>query len=117
MNDVELNLSSLREIADGNQQFISAILEKVYSNLQTYTEEIIALFRANRLEEMGKMAHKLKSSTVYLGSRKLDEVLNFLEKTDKASFSSQEIASKIDELCCLLPIILKKIEKEIAKLK
>ncbi|AZQ61199.1 hypothetical protein EI427_02870 [Flammeovirga pectinis] len=75
-----VDFSGLYDVSDGDEEFLVSVLMVIEKNLKSYPNEIQELLDANQLIDLGKKAHKLKSSIAYLKHKLLEELLLFLEE-------------------------------------
>jgi len=109
---IHLQLDNLLEISSGNTKFVVDILHKIAENLKTFPIQIEQAFTQNDFAKMAALAHKFKSSTVYLGFEPLDKCLNRLEKYSEDNLSSQNIASLVAEVGLLSYKVSEKLQVE-----
>ena len=93
----ELDLTYLREISDGDQEFINDMI-------QTFLEETpkdIELMRAELARanwaELSKVAHKMKSSIKMFGFETLKNQVLFLEQSGKKNENTDVLPERINE--------------------
>ncbi|NME66923.1 Hpt domain-containing protein [Flammeovirga aprica] len=110
----DVDFDGLYDIADGDEEFLFSILLVIEKNLKEYPSEMTALLNNNAILEFGKKAHKLKSSTAYLGHQELEELLIFME--DALNHEKTELEEKLKQLTMLSEAVLVNIHKKIEEL-
>ncbi|WP_044205033.1 hypothetical protein [Flammeovirga sp. OC4] len=109
-----VDFNGLYDIADGDEEFLFSILLVIEKNLKEYPAELTALLSNNAILEFGKKAHKLKSSTAYLGHEELEELLIFME--DAINHEKSVLEEKLKQLYALSDAVLIDIQKKIEEL-
>ncbi|KXX72051.1 Hpt domain-containing protein [Flammeovirga sp. SJP92] len=109
-----VDFNGLYDIADGDEEFLFSILLVIEKNLKEYPAEMSALLDNNAVIEFGKKAHKLKSSTAYLGHEELEELLIFME--DAINHDKEDLEAKLKVLITLSEAVLVDIQKKIEEL-
>lgn len=109
-----IDFEGLYEIADGDEDFLFSILLVIDKNLKEFPIEMDFLLKENDLGAFGKKAHKLKSSTAYLGHEEMEGLL--IEMEDASSYTIEELTFKLKLLFELSKGVLTDIQKKIEDL-
>lgn len=88
---LELDLSYLNEISDGDQDFIADVLGTFLEEMPKDIEQMNQALLANDVVSIGKMAHKTKSTLHTLGLYELKELALKIEQTAKSNAQHPDI--------------------------
>jgi HPt (histidine-containing phosphotransfer) domain-containing protein len=97
-----LNLSYIRNLSGGNNQFVVRMLQTFCKNVPPGIDQLMIAGETGNLQEIKQLAHKLKTMFRYVGVDQVAEYLERLEfrsleltKTERANLLSQiDAASK-----------------------
>jgi len=93
------NLKKINEIAQGDQGFITEMLETFVENV-TIEIERIQLFRpVENWTAIAETAHKLASNFAYLGAQNLQNIAADIEKSVLNDHNLTGIAEKTEKMC------------------
>ncbi len=115
-NTPQLNLSYIEDIAGGKKDFIINLLRTIAKSLREQPKLISDAFAAKDLAKVREMAHKLKSSTAYLGYKQFDEILSRIETSEANSLPQEEVALLVEQTKSLSGIFVKLISEKITEL-
>ena len=96
------DLSYLESISDGSKELIKEMIDIFISQINEYTEEMYTLWKNKDWDELGKLAHKAKSSVAIMGMNELAnelKTLEFLAKEEKEVEKYLEIINKFKTEC------------------
>jgi signal transduction histidine kinase/DNA-binding response OmpR family regulator len=88
---VRINLDTLNELTGNKPERISKYLATISENLPQDLEALKLAVIQLELEEIGRIAHKIKGSLVYLGNTSLLEEIHFFENLPKERIDKNEI--------------------------
>jgi len=74
-----IDLEALVQISGGDRDFMQAILEKIVLKMEPTFEAMEGLVEDGQWKELKGLAHSLKSSSGYAGSRRLTSLLQQIE--------------------------------------
>lgn len=112
-NDIYIELSYLQSISGGDAETEKTILKMLLDDMEQLCPLLRIHLEAMNIEELEKVAHKLKSSLAFSGNEQLmkanDEVLEIARTREKVD-SASALISKIEELT---PLIIQELQKKL----
>jgi HPt (histidine-containing phosphotransfer) domain-containing protein len=87
----------LREMSGGNQSLILEMIEIFKNQVKEFTEGLESHYEKKEFEELGKLAHKAKSSISIMGLNDLAADLKTLELIAKAGKNQEKYHQIIDK--------------------
>ena len=106
--ELTVDLTFLNEISDGDQEFITDVLQTFLQEMPKDMSQLRAAIEAKNIEGIGKVAHKTKSTLQTLGLHELKEMAYTIEQSAKSSTPPSAIelgkqantfANYIDKAC------------------
>lgn len=90
---LELDLSYLNEISDGDKEFIVEVLHTFLQEMPKDIAELSKAINESNILMIGKMAHKTKATLHTLGLYDLKELAAKIEQTAKSNPTDKNIIS------------------------
>lgn len=90
-----INLDYLRELSDGNEEFMKDMMQTFLSKAPEYIEEFQSLNESKDWEAMLVFAHKSKSTFKMMGSNKLSDDSARIELFCKEGNKEREIGETL----------------------
>jgi HPt (histidine-containing phosphotransfer) domain-containing protein len=78
---MQIDLSYLREMSGGNKSLILEMITIFASQVKEFGEDMDRLYTSNQYQDLGKLAHKAKSSVSIMGLNELAKNLKDLENS------------------------------------
>ena len=94
---MSIDLSYLREMSGGNQSLILEMIDIFKNQVKEFNEGLIAHYEKKEFEQLGKLAHKAKSSVSIMGLNNLASELKRLELMAKAGKNQAEYQQIINK--------------------
>ena len=110
------NLSFLREISDGNDQFFKEFLEMFIANTPPALQDLQVSYRSKNWEKLRQTAHKMKPSFNYIGMKELNHLSGKVEELARNQAESKEIENMINQILQDTTIALAELKKELTLL-
>ena len=111
--DALYNLSSLQEIARGDQDFIQKMIRLFCEQSIQIVGQIRQSFDAGQLKEMGEAAHKLKPSIDSLRIHSLEKIIRDIEMAGKENKSTENLAEQIGFTETRIKEVTEEMKKEL----
>lgn len=92
-----MDLTYLNEISGGDEEFIVEMIETFLEETPKDVIDMQAQLEAENWSELGKIAHKLKSSIKMFGFETIKNQVVFLEKSGKSGENIDSLPSKTKE--------------------
>ena len=95
--DKLINLSYLKSISDGNDDFILELIDMIFEQVPEYQKKLQLFYKEEDWDNLARIAHKAKSAILMVGMDKLAADLKKLEenaKVEKNIHEYQEIIAK-----------------------
>ncbi len=95
--DKLINLSYLKSISDGNDDFILELIDMFFEQVPEYQKKLQLFYKEEDWDNLARIAHKAKSAILMVGMDKLAADLKKLEenaKVEKNIHEYQEIIAK-----------------------
>lgn len=112
-NDIYIELSYLQSISGGDAETEKTILKMLLDDMEQLCPLLRIHLEAKNIEELEKVAHKLKSSLAFSGNEQLmkanDQVLEIARTQERVDRTSALI-SQIEELT---PLIIQELQKKL----
>jgi len=93
----ELDLTYLNEISGGDEEFIKDMIETFLEETPSDAEAMANELKNENWTELGKVAHKLKSSIKMFGFNTLKDQVLFLEQSGKTQSNVDALPGKVEE--------------------
>ena len=94
---MKTDLSYLREMSGGNQDLILEMIDIFKSQIKEFSEDLDDYYNKKEFEQLGKLAHKAKSSISIMGLHDLAADLKKLELLAKAGKDPEQYPQIIDK--------------------
>ncbi len=110
-----VDLSILRERANGDQDYLIEMYEAFVDNMPSYLEQLNVAFKDERLDDVRSEAHKMLSPARLFG---LTDITYYLEQLDTSEMKNQqELTSLIASISNDFLLVLRFVKIELAKLR
>lgn len=108
------DLSHLRQLALGDEDFIQEMIEIFISSSEEILNEMKAAYENKEYEKLGSLAHKIKPSIDTFLVEPLRETVRHIEQAHKTGSSSSEIDEWMMHFSLVLELVLSelKVQKE-----
>lgn len=93
----ELDLTYLNEISGGDEEFIVDMIETFLEETPKDVDDMRTQLEGQNWSELGKVAHKLKSSIKMFGFETLKNQVLFLEQSGKTGDNVDVLPAKVSE--------------------
>ena len=113
------NLSYLEEISNGSKEFMLELIDMFFVQIPEYQNLLQELFEKEDWIQLGKTAHKAKSSILMMGITELASQLKHLEENAKEGRNINEYSEIIAKFVSDSSIAITELEearKEITKI-
>jgi CheY-like chemotaxis protein len=110
------NLSFLRKLSSGQNDFIKSILEQFLNQTPSLISEINEGMKRSDWEKIAKATHKIKPSLEYIGATDLKEMTIKIEALLKTEDQDSNLLQLIKNLTDSCNIIYMELEKELINL-
>lgn len=106
--ELTVDLTFLNEISDGDQEFITDVLQTFLEEMPKDMTQLRSAITTENIVEIGKVAHKTKSTLQTLGLHDLKEMAFEIERSAKSATppaaavlcaQAQTFADYIDKAC------------------
>jgi len=94
---MKIDLSYLREMSGGNQSLILEMIDIFKDQVKEFAEDLETHYENKDFEQLGKLAHKAKSSISIMGLNELATDLKTLELLVKAGKDQDKYQQIIDK--------------------
>ena len=115
--EAKIDLSYLKEIADGNNAFIIEMIEMFLQKTPEALEEMNASFQKQNWEELRLIAHRIKPSYSYVGLPEIQIMLSEIESCSDSKTNLEKIPVMISQVEKTSNNAFKDLEKELNGLK
>lgn len=114
---MKTDLTYLKTMAGGSKELITEMINIFCTQVKEYSEEMTNLLKDKKYDELGRLAHKAKSSVAIMGMKDLADKLKTLELLTKDNAKNAETypeyVDQFIEECAIASIELK---QELSKL-
>ncbi|MBI9053404.1 MAG: Hpt domain-containing protein [Bacteroidales bacterium] len=113
------NLSYLEEISNGNKEFMLELIDMFFEQIPEYQQLLQELYDKKDWIQLGKTAHKAKSSILMMGIKDLAAMLKRLEENAKDGININEYSEIIAKFVSDSATAISELEearKEITKI-
>lgn len=113
--ELTVDLTFLNEISDGDQEFITDVLQTFLEEMPKDMRQLRTAIATSDVIDMGKVAHKTKSTLQTLGLHELKEMALAIEQSAKSAAPAtatalgeraQTFADYIDKACIKVRTLL-----------
>lgn len=110
------NLDYLKEISGGDSFIVRKTVEKFLESTPPILDNLDRHLQAGDYSELGKAAHKLKSSVAYMGIDALRETILTLEHNAKNQTQLDQVPGLVAEVHQVLDVAYGELRQAIAQL-
>ncbi len=114
---MSINLNYLRELAEGDKDFMVDMVQTFIDNAPGYLQEFNAFKTQMDVENLGKLAHKSKATFLFMGLEHLSNTSAILEKLCKENANATEILDMVNKLEPDFLQVLAELESALQDLK
>jgi len=115
--DIDLplyNLDGLRVISKGREDFVTKMIEMFCGQIPDALKQFNQANADGDLEQLSKLAHKLKSTIDHLAISPLQRTIREIEAVDEGNIPAPKLAEMIAEVNDVLNRVLAELSEEIA---
>ena len=98
LNAPKINLTYLKQIADGNDAFVIEMIEMFINKTPMALEEMTINFKQQNWEEVRKIAHRIRPSFGYIGMSDIQQTLVKIETLSEEHKDPEQVNSLIQEV-------------------
>ncbi len=91
VSEHKINLSYLKQIADGNDEFIIEMIEMFLNKTPEALEQMNTCYQQNNWDELRKIAHRIKPSFSYIGLSGTQNTLAEIEKLSEEASQPEKV--------------------------
>jgi len=107
------DMTFLREISDGNDQFYREFIEMFLANTPVALQDLQESYASKQWERLRQTAHKIKPSFNYVGLKELNQLSAKVEELAKNRSESVEIEKMINRIIEVSAIALRELKEEL----
>lgn len=114
-----IDLSYLKEISNGSNDFMLELIDMFFEQIPEYQNLLEELYNKKEWVNLGKTAHKAKSSIIMMGLYDLGKELKWLEENAKEETNIDTFKEIIAKFVCYSNQAIKELKqarKEITKI-
>jgi len=108
------SLDGLRVISKGREDFVTKMIEMFCGQMPDSLNQLNQAQREGDLEQVSKLAHKLKSTIDHLAILPLQRTIREIEAANEANVSAPKLAEMIAEVNDILNQVMAELKEEIA---
>jgi HPt (histidine-containing phosphotransfer) domain-containing protein len=113
-----IDLTYLKQIADGNDAFIIEMLEMFLNKTPQALEEMNTYFKEQNWQELRQIAHRIKPSFTYIGLPDIQKTLSEIERMTIETPQEPQIVNdllvRVDQVSCS---IFSQLQQELRSLR
>lgn len=94
----KIDLTYLKQIADGNDQFIIEMIELFLQKTPAAINEMVSQFEKKNWDELRMIAHRIKPSFSYVGAHDIQKDLSTIESYSLEKINLEKIGLLIEEV-------------------
>ncbi len=113
----KINLSYLKQIADGNDSFIIEMIEMFLNKTPEALAEMKASFEQKNWDSLRQIAHRIKPSFAYIGLPETQKLLAEIEKLSEEANNPEKVDELMLEVDVVCDSAFSQLEKELLSLK
>lgn len=117
MKENKINLTYLKQIADGNDEFIVEMIEMFLKNTPGALEEMNECFKKQNWEELRLIAHRIKPSYSYMGLGDTQKLLAEIESCSDSKTNLEKIPELISNVKQSSQSAFAELEEELTGMK
>ena len=107
---MKVDLSYLREMSGGNQSLVLEMIDIFKSQVKEFTEGLETHYEKKEFEQLGKLAHKAKSSVAVMGMKEVADQLKELEILAQEGKEVDRYESMINEFLEMSQLAIQELE-------
>ncbi len=115
--DAKIDLTYLKEIAEGNEAFMIEMIEMFLHTTPEALEHMDECFKKQNWEELRLIAHRIKPSFAYMGLADTQKMLAEIETCSDSKTNLEKIPQLISNVHRSSESAFKELEKELGELK
>lgn len=108
------SLDGLRVISKGREDFVTKMIEMFCGQMPDTLNQLNQAHNEGDLEQVSKLAHKLKSTIDHLAILPLQRTIREIEAANEANVSAPKLAEMIAEVNDILNQVMAELKEEIA---
>lgn len=105
------DLSKLKEISKGNEQFVQKMVQIFIEETPIAIAELTEAFEGKDVVKVNKIAHKIKPSIDFMGIASITNEIRFVEKNAETITSLEELKLPILKINEVLTQVVKKLKE------
>lgn len=117
ISEPKINLTYLKQIAEGNDTFIIEMIEMFLNKTPEALEEMDECFRSKNWQELRMIAHKIKPSYGYFGMSELQSKLAEIEALSEQEKDPAKMAELIQNVSVVSFTAFEELKRELTGLK
>ncbi|GGI23585.1 PAS domain S-box protein [Pedobacter mendelii] len=106
------NLSGLRTISKGREAFVKKMVDMFCEQTPITVKEMIDAYHANDLEQMGAIAHKLKSNIDNLNITSLQKIIRDIENIGRERLEDPSLPTALKDTETIILKVVNELKKE-----
>ena len=108
------DLSIVQSVSGGDKAFIRKMILLFIETVPQNLAELNSALRSQNWEQLGKTAHKLKSTVDSMGIKSIHSDIRAVESNAKQQKNLQEIPAKVDKIVSVIDMCIEQLMQEIA---
>lgn len=117
VSEHKINLSYLKQIADGNDTFIIEMIEMFLNKTPEAIAEMNASLKSQNWEALRQTAHRIKPSFAYIGLSGTQSVLGEIEKLSEEANQPEKVMALMTEVDTVCQSIFSQLQNELVGMK
>ncbi|REK33715.1 MAG: response regulator [Bacteroidetes bacterium] len=113
----KINLSYLKELAEGNDAFIIEMIEMFLNKTPLALDEMNENFKKQNWDELRKTAHRIKPSFGYIGLSDTQKALAEIERLSENSTEPDKVQSLMKEVNHVCKSVFRQLQTELSAMK
>lgn len=113
----KINLSYLKQIADGNAEFVIEMIEMFLNKTPQALEEMQACFEKQNWEELRQIAHRIKPSFGYIGLPDTQKALGEIERLSEQHAAPEQVNQLMNEVQAVSKSAFAQLSQELVSMK
>jgi len=111
-NDMLYDLAGLRTISKGREAFVKKMVDMFCEQTPITVQEMIDAFRTNDLEQMGAIAHKLKSNIDNLSIFPIQKIIRDIETAGRENLDDSSLSASLKTVQATILQVVEKLKEE-----
>ncbi len=116
-NENKINLTYLKQIADGNDSFIIEMIEMFLNKTPQALEEMNTCYRQNNWDTLRQIAHRIKPSFAYIGLSETQHLLGEIEKLSEEANQPEKVGELMTAVGSVCESVFSQLEQELVGMK